>query len=174
MAGVRDLYEILGVSRDASQEDIKKAYRRLAREHHPDVSQSHDAEERFKEIAAAYEILSDPQKRQQYDAYGQGGGPELFPFGDVADILAFFGGGGFGRRRGGGREPSAARICTRRSRSRSTRPRSAPTASCAWRSSGPASGVRAPAPSPARRRRGAAPAAAPGRCRMCGGASSAP
>jgi len=100
MAGIRDLYEILGVPRDASQEEIKKAYRRLAREHHPDVSQSHDAEERFKEIAAAYEILSDPQKRQQYDMYGQGGGPELFPFGDVADIFeAFFGTGGFSRTR---------------------------------------------------------------------------
>jgi molecular chaperone DnaJ len=99
MAQIRDLYEILGVSRDASQEDIKRAYRRLAREYHPDVSQSHDAEDRFKEVAAAYEILSDPQKRQQYDRYGQAGGPMDFPFGDVADIFeAFFGGGGFGRR----------------------------------------------------------------------------
>ncbi|HEX5950949.1 MAG TPA: molecular chaperone DnaJ, partial [Actinomycetota bacterium] len=85
--------------RDASQEEIRRAYRRLAREYHPDVSQSHDAEDRFKEIAAAYEILSDPQKRQQYDRYGQAGGPMDFPFGDVADIFeAFFGGGGFGRR----------------------------------------------------------------------------
>jgi molecular chaperone DnaJ len=99
MADVRDLYEILGVARDASQEEIKRAYRRLAREYHPDVSQSHRAEERFKEIAAAYEILSDPQKRQQYDRYGQAGGPMDFPFGDVADIFeAFFGSGGFGRR----------------------------------------------------------------------------
>lgn len=99
MAQIRDLYEILGIPRDASQEDVKRAYRRLAREYHPDVSQSHDAEDRFKEIAAAYEILSDPQKRQQYDRYGQAGGPMDFPFGDVADIFeAFFGGGGFGRR----------------------------------------------------------------------------
>jgi molecular chaperone DnaJ len=97
MAQIRDLYEILGVPRDASQEDIKKAYRRLAREHHPDVSQSHDAEDRFKEIAGAYEILSDPQKRQQYDRYGQGGGAMDFPFGDVADIFEAFFGGGFGR-----------------------------------------------------------------------------
>ncbi len=98
MAQIRDLYEILGVPREASQEDIKKAYRRLAREHHPDVSQSHDAEDRFKEVAAAYEILSDPEKRQQYDRYGQAGGPMDFPFGDVADIFeAFFGSGGFGR-----------------------------------------------------------------------------
>jgi molecular chaperone DnaJ len=100
MGPVRDLYQILGVPHDATQEDIKKAYRRLAREYHPDVSQSHDAEERFKEIAAAYEILSDPEKRQQYDVYGQGGGAEVFPFGDVADIFeAFFGAGAFGQRR---------------------------------------------------------------------------
>ena len=97
MAQIRDLYEILGVPRDASQEDIKKAYRRLAREYHPDVSQSHDAEDRFKEIAGAYEILSDPAKRQQYDRYGQGGGPMDFPFGDVADIFEAFFGGGFTR-----------------------------------------------------------------------------
>lgn len=100
MAAVRDLYEILGVEHDATQEDIKRAYRRLAREYHPDVSQSHDAEERFKEIAAAYEILSDPEKRRQYDLYGQGGAPDLFPFGDVADVFeAFFGTTGFGRGR---------------------------------------------------------------------------
>lgn len=99
MAQIRDLYEILGVTRDVSQEDIRKAYRRLAREYHPDVSQSHDAEERFKEIAGAYEILSDPEKRAQYDRYGQAGGPMDFPFGDVSDIFeAFFGSGGFGRR----------------------------------------------------------------------------
>jgi molecular chaperone DnaJ len=100
MAGVRDLYEILGVSRDASEEDIKKAYRRLAREHHPDVNADPAAEDRFKEVAAAYEILSDPQKRQQYDRYGQGRGSMEFPFGDVADLFeTFFGQGSFGRRR---------------------------------------------------------------------------
>ena len=99
MARTRDLYEILGVPRDATQEEIKRAYRRLARQYHPDVNRSHDAEERFKEIAAAYEILSDPDKRARYDRYGQGVGPMDFPFGDVADIFeAFFGAGGFGRR----------------------------------------------------------------------------
>jgi molecular chaperone DnaJ len=97
MAQIRDLYEILGVPRDASQEEIKKAYRRLAREYHPDVSQSHDAEDRFKEIAGAYEILSDPAKREQYDRYGQGVGPMDFPFGDMADIFEAFFGGGFAR-----------------------------------------------------------------------------
>ncbi|GIV00621.1 MAG: chaperone protein DnaJ [Actinomycetota bacterium] len=99
MARTRDLYEILGVPRDATQEEIKRAYRRLARQYHPDVNPSADAEERFKEIAAAYEILSDPEKRAQYDRYGQGLGPMDFPFGDIADIFeAFFGTGGFGRR----------------------------------------------------------------------------
>jgi len=97
---VRDLYEILGVTRDSSGDDIKKAYRRLAREYHPDVNPEPAAEERFKEVSAAYEILSDPQKRQQYDRYGQGGGSVEFPFGDVADLFeAFFGQGSFGRRR---------------------------------------------------------------------------
>ncbi|HEX6331642.1 MAG TPA: molecular chaperone DnaJ [Actinomycetota bacterium] len=99
MAGIRDLYEILGVGRDASAEDIKKAYRRLAREYHPDVNPDSVAEDRFKEVSAAYEILSDPQKRQQYDLYGQGG-PMDFPFGDISDLFeAFFGQGSFGRRR---------------------------------------------------------------------------
>ena len=100
MATIRDLYEILGLGRDASHDDIKKAYRRLAREHHPDVNADPGSEDRFKEISAAYEILSDPQRRQQYDLYGSGRGPVDFPFGDVADIFeAFFGQGTFGRRR---------------------------------------------------------------------------
>jgi molecular chaperone DnaJ len=97
---VRDLYEILGVTRESSVDEIRKAYRRLAREYHPDVNPDPAAEERFKEVSAAYEILSDPQKRQQYDLYGQGRGPMDFPFGDVADLFeAFFGQGSFGRRR---------------------------------------------------------------------------
>jgi molecular chaperone DnaJ len=100
MAQIRDLYEILGISREASGEDIKKAYRRLAREYHPDVNSDPAAEDRFKEITAAYEILSDPQRRHQYDLYGSGRGLVDFPFGDVADIFeAFFGAGTFGRRR---------------------------------------------------------------------------
>ena len=73
MATVRDLYEILGVGRDASTEDIRTAYRRLAREFHPDVNDDPEAEQRFKEVAGAYEILSDADKRARYDAYGHGG-----------------------------------------------------------------------------------------------------
>jgi len=99
MPGVRDLYEILGIARNATQDEIRKAYRRLARELHPDVSNDPTTEERFKEVTAAYEILSDPDKRRQYDTYGQGGA-EVFPFGDIGDIFdAFFGSGAFGRRR---------------------------------------------------------------------------
>ena len=66
----QDYYQILGVSRDASAEDIKKAYRRLARKYHPDVSKEASAEERFKEVAEAYEVLRDPEKRAAYDQLG--------------------------------------------------------------------------------------------------------
>ena len=96
MAAVRDLYEILGVQRDASADEIKRAYRALAREHHPDVSSAPEAEERFKEIVGAYEILSDPEKRRRYYAFGTAGGPQGAPFGDIQDIFdLFFGQGGF-------------------------------------------------------------------------------
>jgi molecular chaperone DnaJ len=110
MAATRDLYEILGVDRNATQEEIKRAYRRLARELHPDVSARPDAEDRFKEVTAAYEILSDPEKRRQYDLFGQRGGPPGFPFGDVQDIFDFFfGGGGFARPRAARRRPTRTR-----------------------------------------------------------------
>jgi curved DNA-binding protein len=67
----KDYYEVMGVSRDASPEDIKRAYRRLARKYHPDVSKEKDAEERFKEVGEAYEVLRDPEKRAAYDQLGQ-------------------------------------------------------------------------------------------------------
>jgi molecular chaperone DnaJ len=106
----RDPYEVLGVPREAGESDIKKAFRRMARELHPDVnSHDPDAEDKFKEAAEAYEILSDADRRATYDRYGHeglrsGGYSSNFDgFGSVSDIFeAFFGGGGFGSAFGGG------------------------------------------------------------------------
>jgi curved DNA-binding protein len=70
MAADRDFYKILGVPREASQDDIQRAYRRLARAHHPDVNKDPAAEERFKDVSEAYDVLSDPQARRRYDAFG--------------------------------------------------------------------------------------------------------
>jgi molecular chaperone DnaJ len=112
MSATRDYYEILGVARDASETEIKKAFRRLARELHPDVNKSDpDAEDKFKQAAEAYEVLSDAERRATYDRYGHEGlrsggyAPNFEGFGSVADIFeAFFGGGGspFGDIFGGG------------------------------------------------------------------------
>ena len=96
-----DHYEALGVAREASPEEIKKAYRKLARELHPDVNPSADASERFKTVTHAYDVLSDPQQRQQYDMGGSGsfgGGGANFGFGDIFET--FFGGGGGGQSAG--------------------------------------------------------------------------
>ena len=102
MPVANDYYGILGVRRDAGPEEIKKAYRRLARELHPDVNPDPALQERFKEVTQAYEVLSDPEKKQMYDlggdpfaragAGGPGFGTAGFPFSDIMD--AFFGGGG--------------------------------------------------------------------------------
>ena len=107
----RDYYDVLGVSRDADEAEIKKAFRRLARELHPDVNRNDPAaEDKFKEAAEAYEVLNDPERRATYDRYGHEGlrsggyAPNFEGFGSVADIFeAFFGGGGFGVAFGGGR-----------------------------------------------------------------------
>ena len=99
----RDYYEVLGVPRSADDAEIKKAFRRLARELHPDVNKEADAEERFKEAAEAYEVLSDSDRRATYDRYGHEGlrsggySPNFEGFGSVADIFeALFSGGGLG------------------------------------------------------------------------------
>lgn len=108
MSTQRDYYEILGVARDADQDSIKKAYRRLAMQFHPDRNPgSSEAEEKFKEAAAAYEILSDAQKRAQYDRFGHQafsggrGGPQFQNAEDIfasfGDIFSDFFGGGMGR-----------------------------------------------------------------------------
>src|SRR5471030_417564 len=109
----RDPYEVLGIERGASEGQIKKAFRALARELHPDVnSHDPDAEEKFKEAAEAYEVLSDTDRRATYDRYGHDGlrkggyAPNFEGFGSVADIFeAFFGGGGFGGGGFGGGRP---------------------------------------------------------------------
>jgi molecular chaperone DnaJ len=111
----KDFYEVLGLQKGASDEEIKKAFRKLAIKYHPDKNQGHkEAEEKFKEINEAYQVLSDPEKKARYDQYGDadfgggggGYGAEGFDFSDFGgfgDIFdSFFGGGGGGRRKKGG------------------------------------------------------------------------
>jgi molecular chaperone DnaJ len=107
MADKRDYYEVLGVSRSADDDDLKKAYRKLARQFHPDINKDAGAEDRFKEVNEAYDVLSDPDRRAAYDRFGHaangmGGGGDPFggasPFGDIFET--FFGGGQRSRPRG--------------------------------------------------------------------------
>ena len=107
----RDHYEVLGVDRDADAAEVKSAYRRLARQHHPDANDGDSAaESEFKAVAASYKVLSDPEARQSYDRFGHDGpsaGMAGDPFGGINDIFeSFFGGGGVG---GGGRRRSGPR-----------------------------------------------------------------
>src|SRR3954453_20726096 len=112
----QDLYKVLGVDKKASQDEIKKAYRKLARKYHPDTNKDAGAEERFKEISHAYDVLGDADKRKQYDhsrlnpfasgnPFGGGGGGTGggLDAGGLSDILTnLFGGGGGGRAGGAG------------------------------------------------------------------------
>ncbi|ART77340.1 molecular chaperone DnaJ [Sutcliffiella horikoshii] len=110
----RDYYEVLGVSKSASKDEIKKAYRKLSKQYHPDINKADDAADKFKEIKEAYEVLSDDQKKAHYDQFGHtdpnqgfGGGAGFdggFGFEDIFET--FFGGQGGGRRR---RDPNAPR-----------------------------------------------------------------
>lgn len=101
----RDYYEVLGLGKDASADDIKKSYRKLARQYHPDVNKESDAESKFKEVKEAYDVLSDDGKRSTYDRFGHvdpnqgmGGGGGAQDFGGFGDIFDMFFGGGGGRR----------------------------------------------------------------------------
>jgi len=104
----RDYYELLGVPRDASEADVKKAFRRLARELHPDVSDAPDADARFREVVEAYEVLSKSETRELYDRYGHAGlrsggfEPGHFDFGSLSDLFAAFFGDDLLAGRGGG------------------------------------------------------------------------
>ena len=101
----RDYYEVLGLSKGASKEEIKRAYKKLSKKYHPDINKDEDADVKFKEIAEAYEVLSDEQKKAQYDQFGhagmgQGAGGQGFGgfnaggFGGFEDIFSSFFGGG--------------------------------------------------------------------------------
>ncbi len=126
MADKRDYYEVLGVEKNASEADLKKAYRQLAKKYHPDTNPGDkEAEAKFKEASEAYAVLSDPEKRSQYDQFGhaafEGGGAGGFDFSnmDMGDIFGSFGdifgdlfGGGFGGRSGGGGPQKGASVRT--------------------------------------------------------------
>ncbi len=117
----RDFYEVLGVSKGADEKEIKKAFKGLARKYHPDVSKEENAEEKFKEIQEAYAVLSDANKKAQYDQFGHaafenggpggfGGGAQGFDFGDIfSEIFGGGFGGGFGGFGGQSQNPNAPR-----------------------------------------------------------------
>ena len=181
----RDYYEVLGVPRSATEDEIKRAYRQLARRYHPDINKTAEAEDRFKELGEAYEVLRDPQKRQTYDRFGHngprspfgpggpggpGGGVDPFGFGGVADIFETFFGGGPTTRRAGPQRGADLKMSLRLEFEEAvfggerevtvTRDEPCPCAA-------------APAPSQAPSFRSAPPARAPGRSARCSNRYSA-
>ncbi len=96
MAKNKDYYDILGIDKDASQDEIKKAYRKLSKKYHPDINDADDAEDKFKEVSEAYEVLGDEQKRQNYDQFGSAEGPSFGGGGAGGGYGGFGGAGGFG------------------------------------------------------------------------------
>ena len=173
----RDYYELLGIERTATEAEIKKAFRRLARELHPDVSQEPDAHERFRAVAEAYEVLSKAETRRLYDQYGHAGlrrggfAPTDFDFANLGDIFsAFFGDNLFARNRGGrlrgATSVSPSDRARRRVRRREPRGRQS-------RSPPPASAATATAPSRGQVEPRARPAAARASCARSRAASSA-
>ena len=168
MSTKRDYYEVLGVSRNANEDEIKKAFRKLARQYHPDVNKASDAEARFKEINEAYEVLSDSEKRQTYDRFGHNGPSAGFGqggfgqggFGGIEDIFEdFF---GFGTR---------ARTAARRSPQRGADLRYNLTITFEEAVFGCEKQLEIPRwePCPTCRGSGAAPGTAPVRCSQCNG-----
>ena len=125
MAEKRDYYEILGIDKNASDNDIKHAYRNLAKKYHPDMNPGDaEAEKHFKEVNEAYEVLSDPDKRAKYDQYGHAGFDQSFGGGgyqysgggfdfDLGSIFGDFFGGGFGTRGGGQRQTAGKSVYQR-------------------------------------------------------------
>ena len=176
MTAERDFYEVLGVDRTAGDADIKRAFRKLAQQWHPDVNTDPKAQERFKEVNEAYQVLSDPQRRQAYDMFGRAGVNGGAGGGPGGPGGPFGAGGGRLRRasatssmpssaaprraRPGVRDPARAPTCATTSGSRSRRPCWAPRRRSSSRSSAAATPVRAPGP-----RRGSTPV----QCPQCNG-----